>query len=184
MIRALLSGRKSQTRLLANKTRKVRLVRAEQAEAIRSSPAVWRDMQAGDTLWVRETLALNWAHDQLLYRADGRAVSAVPADVVITSVPRSSLYMPSWAARLWLIVRDVRIGPLQPLSEDDAIAEGITRVGASRYALEEQDRITYPSAVAAYRKLWSASHNRAGQRWEDNPEAVALTFDTFVATYP
>jgi hypothetical protein len=74
----------------------------------------------GDTLWVRETWAplpgsvvLNVA----FYRADTKAA---PDDVRW----RPSIHMPRWASRITLEVKGVRVERLQDISEDDARAEG------------------------------------------------------------
>ena len=83
----------------------------------------------GDRLYVRETWAywpLVGEHD----RIDGCTYRATDEDDCANRlfdwIP--STHMPRWASRLTLIVTDVRVERLQSISEADAIAEGIERV--------------------------------------------------------
>jgi hypothetical protein len=78
----------------------------------------------GDRLWVREC----WAdpdHDVTftpVYRAD----SADPHPFRKNQRWRSPIHMPRWASRLTLEVVSVRVERVQDISEDDAIAEGVS----------------------------------------------------------
>jgi hypothetical protein len=81
----------------------------------------------GDRLWVRETWAAPHAYDHLPPRL-------IPQDARIhyaASEERggllwsSSIYMPRWASRITLEVIDVRVERLQDISEADAMAEGV-----------------------------------------------------------
>lgn len=109
MVRALLDGRKSQTR---------RLETNKQAAHI----------QPGDTLWVRETWtarmdggwtiaeARSMMHQtEILYRADGN-------ESIDGWWP--SIHMPREFSRITLPVISVRVEPLRDISEADARAEG------------------------------------------------------------
>jgi hypothetical protein len=177
-VRALLAGRKTQGRLLANKLRKARLQRAGAPDAVRLTPSMWRDTSVGDRLWVRESLGWDKGADRLFYRADGATVlSAAPAGHAIGPTQLSALYMPRWASRLTLTVRKVRVEQLQALSEDDAIAEGIKPLEDGRYLADDFDSDTYSSAALGYVHRWSGFHSRPGTRWEDDPEVVVIDFD-------
>jgi hypothetical protein len=176
-VRALLSGRKTQTRLLANKHRKARLQRAEAPDAIRLTPSVWRDTNIGDRFWVRESLGWDKSTGRLFYRADGATVlGAPPPGQAIGASQLSSLYMPRWASRLVLTVSGVRIEHLQAISEDEAIAEGIIRLDDGRFAADDSEGDCYPSAALGYARRWSDFHGRPGTRWEDDPEVVVVDF--------
>jgi len=77
---------------------------------------------------------------------------------------RPSIHMPRWASRLTLIVEDVRVERLQAISKEDAIAEGVTLQHAAS------------SPVIGYQTIWNLLHNNAGDRWDDNPFVVVVSF--------
>lgn len=136
MVRAILDGRKTQTR---------RICKAQPpADALwGSNGAEWmwledRDDVAdrvircpygvvGDRLWVRET----WAPDPRAPMVDGvavyRATDAVTLSAHGARVERwyPSIHMPRWASRIALEVTGVRVERLNDISEADALAEGV-----------------------------------------------------------
>ena len=77
----------------------------------------------GDRLWVRETFYRTCFTESsrgpgsCVYRADGAACGERGWS--------SSIHMPRWASRLTLEIKDVRVERLQAISEADAIAEGV-----------------------------------------------------------
>lgn len=177
MVRALLGVRKTQTRRLA------------------TSPL--RKCEVGDRLWVRETFRLDVAYDELKPTkvAENAAVwCCVDGSKVGDGVPgktRVSIHMPRWASRLTLIVSAVRVEPLQAISRDDAIAEGLAfyqpdeaeKLLMSRWsdgyfyiAWNPGPQCPDEDPIETYAGLWRQLHKGEGQRWSDNPEVVALTF--------
>ncbi|WP_278985619.1 hypothetical protein [Sphingobium yanoikuyae] len=97
-----------------------------------------------------------------------------------------SIHMPRWASRMWLEVTDVRVQRLQDCSEADAVAEGLMPFrfedpdGETRrrwHWMPDIDRDdAHPLARDAYADLWDGLHTEEGERWEDNPWIVAVTF--------
>jgi hypothetical protein len=75
----------------------------------------------GDTLWVRETYGLTPDYPDhvvaLRYRADGHEYNDIRW--------KPSIFMPRSASRISLLITDVRAERLQSITEEDAIAEGI-----------------------------------------------------------
>jgi len=148
MVRAILAGRKTQTRRL------VKLPGYTIDERDDGTPWPWRMSWAhgdpegsewgacpygrpGDRLWVRETWRA-WAtvgagsEVRVTWRADDAYRDQhMPGE---WSVPKSvargawgpSILMPRWASRLTLDVVRVRVERLQDISEADVAAEGIT----------------------------------------------------------
>jgi hypothetical protein len=165
MVQALLAGRKTQTRRLG------------------TSPL--RKCQVGDRLWVRETHAYVGTVDPgwLLYRATYDADCArhgfdqpCPPESDVRWTP--SILMRRTASRLTLLVSDVRVQRLQAISDHDAMAEGIERAGLPLSGWRDyQGRYTCAlSGRESFASLWDSLHDKPGERWQDNPELVALTF--------
>ena len=97
--------------------------------------------QVGDLIWIKETWNVEQAGTQFAvrYHADGERIWIHESNEIhllnylsgeddgrIDERKRSSRFMPKWAARLWLVVKKVRPEWLQSISEEDAIAEGVT----------------------------------------------------------
>ncbi len=114
MVRAILEGRKTQTRRTSGR---------------------WDRVSVGDRLWVRETHAIAIGHmydgEAAVRYAEGGEVRAV-TDERSNSIARSrsmsrmrpSIHMPRWASRLTLEVTDIRREDLHAITADDARAEG------------------------------------------------------------
>ncbi|WP_200933256.1 MULTISPECIES: hypothetical protein [unclassified Sphingomonas] len=194
MVRALLDGRKTQTRRLA------------------SSPL--RRCEVGDRLYVRESwrvspeAAQGWDEADMLgwidFQAGGSAQVVAPSFQAVEAAAftkhddrdwdflpsryRPSIHMPRWASRLTLIIEEVRFQRLHDIDQVDAIAEGIEPVdvhGERAWKSYETyaDGKPHPHAsvpnrspVTSYRELWDSLHPADGERWQDNPEILALTF--------
>lgn len=163
MVQALLAGRKTQTRRLA------------------SSPLA--RCAAGDRLYVREAISCGGVFSDVVevrYRASESAgytqsVEQIPLDRAAQAekLPawpkyRPSIHMPRWASRLTLIVEDVRYQPLHAITLSEICAEGLA---SSIYDFKPVQR-----GFAAWQSLWDSLHDEPGERWEDNPDVVALTF--------
>lgn len=190
MVRALLDGRKTQTRRLAKPRSTVRpsLLDGEWSDSYVLDPgnAEWlaRDVPYAidDRLYVREAWSVRGVFSDVVevgYRASENrghteyveqwpVARAVPGKGKWPAWPKygPSIHMPRWASRLWLPVTDVRVQRLQECSEVDAIQEGVTLV-------EE----TCEDPVEAYGLLWNSLHTAEGERWQDNPWVVAVSFD-------
>ena len=106
MVRAVLSGAKTQTR------------------RVRKLLGPCPHGQPGDLLWVRETWCDGYPDtaDPYLYRAtyEGGA----------SHKWKPSIFMPRGASRLTLRLTDVRTEPLHRLTEADAHAEGVADIAA------------------------------------------------------
>ncbi|NUB05871.1 hypothetical protein FW320_06730 [Azospirillum sp. Vi22] len=162
MVRAELADLKTQTRRLA------------------TSPLA--KVQPGDRLWVRENFQLlSWGdYEVTRYQpCDVRYAATdtlAKADREIRGYPwRPSIHMPRWASRITLIVEGVRFQRLQDISEFDARAEG-AELCANGWWFDRNPILAGSDARGAFYCLWNSLHDKPGERWEDNPEIVALTF--------
>ena len=192
MVRAILDGRKTQTR---------RVVMPQPAERF-SEPQVgpgwictwwrvdddlndWHDVrlpyQPGDRLYVRETWATNSWYDEtapsamnpedapLFWRASDRD-KPYPS----RGRWRPSIHMPRWASRIDLDVTAVRVERVQDATEGDCIAEGMEGVGCDhRYA--ENGACTdcmnsgwiEPPGLH-FMELWDSLNAKRGYSWDSN----------------
>jgi hypothetical protein len=76
--------------------------------------------KTGMNLWVRET----WCNGQdgIVYKADHPEYKSAPS---LDWKWKPSIFMPRWASRITLKIKNVRVERLQEISEEDAWAEGI-----------------------------------------------------------
>lgn len=159
MVRAILEGRKTQTR---------RVVKPQPAHIAGIGTVLNIDTitgkacpygKPGDRLWVRETwdgVRLDGGGALVSYRADG--------DKPVTDDGRwhPSIHMPRWASRITLEVVSVRVERLQEISEEDAMAEGV--------ALAEN----YRGPVAHFASLWEQINGLGS--WNANPWVWVVEF--------
>lgn len=146
MIRALLSGTKTQTRrvLKPQPVQSGDRLSIEYSGMRHGGPIDFMldimakygtRIRAGDELWVRETFALVGTVDPgwLLYRASGyedecrrHGFENPPPETEVKWKP--SIFMPRWASRITLKVTAVKVEKLGAISVADARAEGVSSV--------------------------------------------------------
>ncbi|EDR9797632.1 hypothetical protein CBJ02_004786 [Salmonella enterica subsp. enterica serovar Zongo] len=182
MVRAILEGRKTQTR------RPVK----PQPELTERSGFSWNGVvfgsgsddretnrnfahvkcpfgKPGDRIWVRETWAEAGASapDLKLYRANYPAhvpthYENVPPAEDVRWTP--SIHMPRWASRILLEITDVRVERLNNISECDAKAEGgpteCTLIGDKYFP--------------GFRSLWKSIYGE--ESWDANPWVWVIEF--------
>lgn len=172
MVRAILDGRKTQTR---------RIMKGAALDWIRLPGGGFSSQfiadaenrlcpfgHPGDRLWVREA----WQH------IDGGAVHDAAGGVMDSHDPetiyrasrpnypgpwKASIHMPRWASRITLEITCVRVERLNDISGADAVAEGV------RSRLPDNG-----IAVSEYRDLWE-SINGPGS-WNENPWVWVIEF--------
>lgn len=167
MVRAILEGRKTQTRRVV-KFEFVKTIPVPENSAFREGTE-WKSEcpfgQPGDRLWVRET----WApHADMppsaIYRCDRGG------DYQDTVTPnfrwRPSIHMPRWASRLTLEITAVRVERLQDISEEDVWEEGCTKP-SGYFGCPGQ-------AQSIFRSLWGAVYGH--ESWDANPWVWVVEF--------
>ncbi len=152
MVRAILDGRKTQTRrVIRPQPRWV----GDPGIPFRTEDADPKGIiqcpygKPGDQLWVRETWAPNEGDvlaGKAFYRADNNT---------IVERWRPSIHMPRWASRITLEITKVRVERLQDISEEDAKAEG------SAYRTE-------------FRDIWRSIYGDGS--WAHNPWVWVIEF--------
>lgn len=141
----------------------------------------------GDLLWVRETLYQN-GELGLEYVADKECIdeSIIPDDhkpyrnYAFCNIP--SIHMPKWAARLWLQVTDVKVELLQDITEDDAISEGVEKMGEFVFPYKHyaSGAASCIDAKTSFRTLWQAING--DESWVLNPWVWVISFKVLSIT--
>lgn len=170
MVRAILEGRKTQTRRVVKDLvftpDFIELGNGARAKYYGNESHFKRgasiDFQPygkiGDRLWVRET----WKHKghsfPIGHPYEYRATAE--SDGTPTEGPwKPSIFMPRDACRIMLEITDVRVERLQDISEKDAISEGIESVGENWrcYATRSKNAV-YPKdkPISSYLTLWAS----------------------------
>ncbi len=189
MVKALLDGRKGQTRLVLKPQPEYLGGYGDEAD-----PEEWgwieedgtplsvldicpNGYMKGDRLWVREAHAL--VPSSAYRMSDGVAQAIDPADADMACVYqegwercaprwRPSIHMPRWASRLTLTVTEVRVQRLQEISEADAVAEGIEP--GRRLSCGGMSH----TAVDIFCDIWTSIHGP--EAWALNPWCAVLSF--------
>ncbi|AGR58162.1 Phage-related protein [Salmonella bongori N268-08] len=190
MVRAILDGRKMQTRRIMKVQPDTpefglrRIIESSKANEngmyfwsqddacgikARSKPFLCPYGEVGDRIWVRETWAEAGASapELKLYRANypdhvPSHYENVPPVGEIRWTP--SIHMPRWASRITLEITDVRVERLNNISECDAKAEGAptecTLIGDKHYP--------------GFRSLWKSIYGE--ESWAANPWVWVIEF--------
>lgn len=147
--------------------------------------------QAGDRLWVRETCKIGGTYGKklekvsVLYRADDclkYEILHYQSGLLLASDKgwRPSIHMPKWACRLWLEITEARVEQINQISEEDAIAEGMSCEYVLNHVLphyESGERYIsanyYPEV---FRQFWNSLNAKRGYGWDMNPWVWVLSF--------
>ena len=182
MVKAILDGRKTQTR---------RVMKVQPDLTTGEWRMAWDTWQKymgypmghdlplspwgtyGDRMWVRETWAVGRHHGatkpselhddvQVWYRAGGKTYP-VPDDEWQRGKWRPSIYMPRWASRITLeMTKAIRVQRIQEITDDDILAEGGHCTGAGAWEW--------------FIPLWDKLNAKRGYGWDANPFVWVVEF--------
>jgi len=183
MVRAILAGRKTQTRRVVRIQPRFDRAGVTGAVWVQDGLGSWcfpnaapevRQVcpygQPGDRLWVRETWCMNEPPSGALYRATDQysfvalAEARVKQGLDLKWTP--SIFMPRWASRITLEITKVRVERLQQISHSDATAEGCRPYCVAFDKLPAQE----------YRDLWDKINLKRGFGWDVNPWVWVIEF--------
>ena len=187
MVRALLSGTKTQTRRVVktqpsvlgdefpgprgrNGVSRAYFPHLDFHRA--AMPEVCPYGQPGDRLWVRETWQRAGGNTGFWYAATDSEADEGNSPVTHW---RPSIHMPRAVSRITLEIAAVRVERLGEITPDDCIAEGA-------WAVDQRELGRGHEAVAAFRTLWE-SINGPGS-WASNPWVWVLEFRLVEWTRP
>lgn len=194
MVRAILEGRKTQTRRIVKNQGLIKLSpndgKTPMIDVNNMTEANWKKVhkelppsfghlyfcpygKVGDRLWVREKHCFAKGNGiQVRYAADGQPMQTFypdqPVDGKIKWVP--SIHMKRQNSRLTLEITNVRVERLQDISNSDILDEGIT--AASPY--EKQFHDDQPSLKRQWQYLWESING--AESWAKNPWVWVVEF--------
>lgn len=167
MVRAILEGRKTQTR---------RVIKPQPEADLDPSTVVaaWDTGfidekcpygETGDHLWIRENFWLDKKTGEMLgYCAEDEEKYSNNKTVKKTH----SIYMPRWASRITLEITDIRVERLQDITQADACAEGVLLK-----SWEACDSFN-TTPERQFCKLWKDINGP--QSWDENPFVWVIEF--------
>lgn len=189
MIRALLDGRKTQTR---------RVIKPQPGKLTffdwpASKEKPWPVLPGGklqpcpygvpgDRLWVRETHGIAYQDGKQIYEYKASWYDWDAERATRNGMKwKPSIHMPRSACRIILEVTDVRVERVQDISEEDAKAEGVKWTDGAIPGLPGPDNIPqwgYPCFPhrKAFERLWDSINKKRGYGWEVNPWIWVVEF--------
>lgn len=193
MVRAILDGRKTQTRRpvkfpVHDKNLGCELAGNELAGELSAGNYLNCAFgKPGDRIWVRETFCpvddTQYGGEKWVdYRATPKFEASHPAgwDCAPNDAEalkwRPSIHMPRWASRILLEITDVRVERLNAISEEDARAEGIIDGGCLNCGEPEPCGCANPEpdATDAFAYLWQSIYGQ--ENWNANPWVWVIEF--------
>ncbi|NRE86157.1 hypothetical protein HRF90_11765 [Klebsiella michiganensis] len=183
MVRAILDGRKTQTRRIVK-------LQPDEDGLAKVTNGPWVDTSernyrcpfgdVGDRIWVRETWAEAGASapNLKLYRANypehvPSHYENVPPANVIRWTP--SIHMPRWASRIFLEITDVRVERLNAINERDAQAEGVGKLRGGFWQHYQPGWTQHQlSARGSFVTLWKSIYGE--ESWNSNPWVWVVEF--------
>ncbi len=198
MVRAILEGRKTQTRRvikpMPTSNSKYGYITIKTA----THCFIWYENgdkklcpfgSVGDRLWVRES----WWHYKALYLEQagfkGGTItrlengdpasfhpndSFTPEDYPRVWKKRPSIHMPRWASRITLEIVNVRAELLQDISEENAISEGMCWEIAKPFCFSDEEYNFDP--VLTFWRYWDKLNAKRGFGWDVNPWVWVIEF--------
>ncbi len=194
MVRAILDGRKTQTRRVIKKDF---IINPEEKYPynIRGKYALWNSFKTldelvakfcpygvpGDFLWVRETWATgkgnNFAKPSdlprgsiIFYKDDeSKFESPTPPNWVDPEKGkwRPSIFMPRWASRITLKITEIRVERVQEISYEDIRKEGIEK-SITDVSLDMK---------LNFINLWDSINAKKGYGWDEKPWVWTIEFE-------
>ncbi|HAH9382743.1 TPA: morphogenetic protein [Escherichia coli] len=198
MTRAILDGRKTQTRRpvkfpVHDKNLGCELAGNELAGELSAGNYLNSAFgKPGDRIWVRETfqgplfdydLMDSYCKDPTpfekpelcVYKADGvPAPEFYDADDELHCCWRPSIHMPRWASRILLEITDVRVERLNAISQEDAQAEGMELTGWRPTYSDPDSGGEVMTPYDNFAELWSSIYG--DESWKANPWVWVISF--------
>lgn len=187
MVRAILAGRKTQTRRVIKWDKIPYGYDLTDPESmLAQNPGLFG--VPGDHLWVRETWYNDTGHlsgpeAELYYRADGECCEQIPECACAEmGKPKwiPNIHMFRWASRINLKVTGVRVERVQEIDEAGIKAEGVVIPSPFVGCVNGE-----PQEIATahwdpwdyFKDLWDSINDKRGFGWESNPWVWVVEFE-------
>lgn len=137
--------------------------------------------KVGDRLWVKETFAYYPDAHHVIFKArEGEELKR--NDIDLSGCWKSSYFMPKKFARIWLEITGIRVERVQNISEEDAQAEGCSpfcrpnrdSVEALMAAAMKPEKWTPYKAIFA--RVWEKLNAKRGHSWDKNSWVWVISF--------
>jgi hypothetical protein len=193
MVRAILDGRKTQTRRVVKPQPDFpllcRILDGTWGECFSGEDWFCPYGQPGDFMWVRE----KWNVIECFEDGEGGyPFSSIPktrpahscclyaADRIDDGPWRPSIHMPRWASRILLRIKSVRVERLQEITEEGAIAEGVERDSDTGLWKNHDSKtslgwIAVDDPLMSFRTLWYSVNGI--ESWDANPYVWVVEFE-------
>ncbi len=191
MVRALLDGRKVQTRRLVEVGGVPWTFPLSASEIAPGMLESCKYGKVGDRLWVREKIYCldgynlpkkcpeNFDGDLFDYsdNACDYAANFEYQEIATISKVISPIYMPRWCCRIELVLTEVSIERVGSISKADAIAEGLIITHKEDFNLYSYGSTDYFNPIYGFRMLWNGINTKPGTSFTNNPWVWVLKFD-------
>jgi len=177
MVKAILEGRKTQTRRLAKYQKAYDIFHdgKKEVEAVKTKENMLAcKYKIDDILWVRETWQKSLNPNEFVYKAD----TDNPIYLDSNFKWKPSIFMPYAACRIFLKVTNIRVEKLQDISEKDAIKEGVETKqieGIKFYKDYGYNNFIHHYAKYSFATLWYEINGK--ESWEQNPYVWVIEFE-------
>lgn len=181
MVRAILDGRKTQTRRILKFPETGNP--PDETRGFVFKPEYYTHPcpygQPGDRLWVRETFTLT-QFNKPVYRSDARDKDGYRWSSIEIGDPKNevkwkpSIYMPRWASRITLEITSVRVERLKDITQEGAEKEGWPCLVGSAFPEDFKEGISGNGQRTWFRKLWNKINGPGA--WEKNPWVWVIEF--------
>jgi len=189
MVKAILEGRKTQTRrgfnqasYLTNPTQRFKGMGYINGKPDQYAASIGSENfstlhkskygKPGDLLWVRERFHLHG------YTKEGSQIVSYKSQAVDSKDKgwtwKPSIHMPKSAARIWLMVEDIRVERLNDIREDDARNEGVLP------SLISTSHTVGLSCKYSFAVLWESINGK--ESWNSNPWVWVIQFRVLSTT--
>ena len=192
MVRAIMEGRKTQTRRIIKNTDLIEIIEdgvpyyQDEYGDYHKTESACPYGKIGDRLWVRESFRLSTWDDCSCYEMCSCQIGVPMYSADFNGDKdwgpwKPSIFMPRKASRINLEITNVRVERLQDITEEDAEAEGVHREfdGSHMWYKNYQGTGMFkypPGAILSFKSLWQSINSP--ESWNENPFVWVVEFKT------
>lgn len=177
MVKAILEGRKSQTRrVMIDRISKQPVNPSVSDEIFKANMEKCLELcpygQTGDHLWLRESACYGPQPERVEYSTD-MDEAAKEAAKFYGAKFKTGRFMPRRASRITLEITGIRVERVRDASLEDMKAEGVENYYYSGY---DFDWKSHEPEAANFIRLWDSINAKRGYGWDVNPWVWVVKF--------